>query len=428
MLTFLKETVWEFWNVLGQMAPYLLFGFLIAGILAVVIPEAWVEKHLGGHGFLPILKASLLGVPLPLCSCGVIPVAASLRKEGASPGATASFLISTPQTGVDSIMVTLSLLGPMFALFRPVAAFVNGLLGGSLVALFGNKDPAENASTPECCSDATCGMHAPRQGRLKRIFRHGFVTLPGDIGKPLLAGLVVAALISALIPEQFFRERIGSDVVEYLLMLAVGIPVYVCATASVPVAAALITAGISPGAALVFLMTGPATNAATITTLWKTLGRRTTLIYLGTVAVTSVGAGLLLDLLFTTWGFDLKEFMEHAHGHAGYAWIRHTGAVVLLAVLAGGLFRRTRVEFKTGAAVDVEAKMLTLHIDGMTCSHCAETVSRFLAQVEGVESVVVDLEGKKALVKGGDMDIDSLRKAVEDAGYTVTGLHDGYEH
>jgi uncharacterized membrane protein YraQ (UPF0718 family) len=320
------------------MSPYLLFGFFIAGLLSVWISPAQVQRHLGDRGMWPVVKASLFGVPLPLCSCGVIPVTMSLYKHGAGRGAAISFLLSTPQTGVDSIFVTYSLLGPFSAILRPIAAFVTGLIGGGLVNLAEGGKESGAREHPTCNDDCcTKGNTVPKW---KRALRHGFVTLPTDIGRAMLGGLVIAALISMWVPEDFFATYLaaGSGVAAMLVMMAVGIPVYVCATASVPVAAALIAKGLSPGAALVFLMTGPATNAAALTTLWSVLGKRTAIVYLLTVAGTSLSAGMLVDLFLK--GKDVSE-MICAHGGMLPGWVQNFSAVVLLAVLGAGVYRKT---------------------------------------------------------------------------------------
>lgn len=328
----------EFRRTLAEMSPYLLFGFFVAGVLSVWISPAQVQRHLGGRGFWPVVKASLFGVPLPLCSCGVIPVTMSLYKHGAGRGAAISFLLSTPQTGVDSIFVTYSLLGPFFAILRPIAAFVTGLIGGGLVNLFDGRKESD-AEQERTCTDDCCakGNTIPKW---KRMLRHGFVTLPADIGRAMLGGLVIAALISAWVPEDFFATHLaaGSGIVAMLIMMAVGIPVYVCATASVPVAAALIAKGLSPGAALVFLMTGPATNAAALATLWGVLGRRAAIVYLLTVAGTALAAGLLVDLFLK--GKDVAE-MIHAHGWMLPGWFENLCAAALLVVLGVGIYRKT---------------------------------------------------------------------------------------
>ena len=283
----------ELWNTLTEMAPYLLFGFLVAGLLSVLLSPQAVERHLGSRGLWPVIKAALFGVPLPLCSCGVIPVAASLRKHGAGPGATTAFLLSTPQTGVDSIMVTLSLLGPVYAVFRPLAALVTGVVGGELVDLAYRGDSSGHTAMGRCQQEC-CDVEDGRKG-ISKAFHYGFVTLPRDLARPLIVGLLMAGVISASVPGDFLVGVLGTGILSMLVMMVLGIPVYVCATASVPVAAALIAKGISPGAALVFLMTGPATNAATIVTIWNLMGRRTVVIYLATVAGAALGSGILLN-------------------------------------------------------------------------------------------------------------------------------------
>ena len=318
------------------MSPYLLFGFFAAGLLSVLISPAVVERHLGGSGFWPLLKASAFGVPLPLCSCGVIPVSMSLNKHGASKGATISFLLSTPQTGVDSILVTYSLLGPVFAVFRPLAALVTGLIGGSAVEIFKHKS-AESAG--QTCTDSCCD-EKEQKPKIVRALHHGFVTLPGDIGKAMLAGLIVASLISAVVPEDFFAPFLGGGILAMVVMMVLGIPVYVCATASVPVAAALIAKGVSPGAAMVFLMTGPATNAAAFMTIWAGLGKRTAISYILTVGLTAIGAGVLLDHLAVGMDLDIT-------GSAGWmlpGYVKNISAVLLFAVLGWAILRNAHTK------------------------------------------------------------------------------------
>jgi uncharacterized membrane protein YraQ (UPF0718 family) len=318
------------WATLEAMAPFLLFGFFAAGLLSMFLSAGIIERQLGGRGIWPVLKAGFWGVPLPLCSCSVIPVATSLRKHGASRGATAAFLLSTPQTGVDSIFVTYSLLGPVFAIFRPFAAFITGVVGGWLVDLFG-RNGADTLPAPRCgdacCAEGTWG------NKLLRGLRHGFVTLPRDIGKELLVGVMVAGVIAAYVPETLFADVLRPGLIQMLVMMALGIPIYVCATASVPIAAALIAKGASPGAAFAFLVAGPATNAATILTIGKLLGWKSAAIYLGTIAGGALGGGALLDHLFVATG------APHIHGcHAMLPPTLNTvAAAALLGVLAFAL-------------------------------------------------------------------------------------------
>jgi len=329
----------DFWGTLAEMSPYLLFGFFVAGLLSVFISAGLVERHLGGKGVWPLLKASAFGVPLPLCSCGVIPVAMSLRKHGASKGASVSFLLSTPQTGVDSIFVTFSLLGPVFAVFRPLVALITGLIGGGLVeSICNGGGDVHQKCDDQCCSDAKA------ESKIVRLFRHGFVTLPGDIGKAMFAGLVVAAIISAAVPDDFFAPFLGGGILAMLIMTALGIPVYVCATASVPVAAALIAKGVSPGVVMVFLMTGPATNAAAFMTIWSGLGRKTAIVYILTVGFCAVAAGVILDVIVQSTTLDIT---------LGGGWmlpgpVKNVCAVVLLGVLAFGAIRGEKKETAAG--------------------------------------------------------------------------------
>ncbi|MCK5528973.1 MAG: permease [Kiritimatiellae bacterium] len=330
----LQKTLLEVWMVAGQMSPYLLLGFLIAGILSVFISPELVEAHLGKRGLWQVCKAALLGVPLPLCSCGVLPVSASLRQHGASKGATLSFLASTPQTGLDSIMVTHALLGPVVVVFRIVTAFVSGIMSGVLVELSDSKEDVASEKKPDC---ACCGAHDDSHGKLYTIFHYGFVVLARDIGTAMLVGILLAGVMSALIPPDYFADKLGGGFTSMLIMMVIGIPIYACSAGSVPIAFALMGLGVSPGAALVFLVTGPATNAATITTLWRLLGKRPTLIYLFSIAFCALVAGLLLDVVMTTPAIDTIKQCVH---HDGSSLFNNISAVVLFIVLLPGLVRK----------------------------------------------------------------------------------------
>ncbi|MFC1793938.1 SO_0444 family Cu/Zn efflux transporter [Planctomycetota bacterium] len=341
MADFIKLIITDFWGTIAEMSPYLLFGFFVAGLLSVLVSQQLVEKHLGGGGLWPLLKSSIFGVPLPLCSCGVIPVSMSLHKHGASKGATIAFLLSTPQTGVDSIFVTLSLLGPVFAIFRPVAALITGLVGGTLVDVFEQGEKARKRP-PEKCTDECCSS-SKKSGRIVRGLKYGFVTLPRDIGKAMLLGLVIAAFISALVPDGYFAEKLGTGIFAMIVMMFLGIPVYVCATASVPVAAALIFKGLTPGAALVFLMTGPATNAASFITIWKALGRTTAIIYLATVAGCALLCGILLD--FIAAGVNIE--IATRPGWMLPTAVKYASAVALMTILGYAFFSKTKANHKS---------------------------------------------------------------------------------
>lgn len=319
----------EFWSTFEAMAPYLLFGFLIAGILSVIISPGTIERHLGGSHFGSVIKASLFGVPLPLCSCSVIPVTASLRKHGAGRGAATAFLLSTPQTGVDSIMVTYALLGPAMAIFRPIAAFITGIAGGVIANLAG-EDTDKPADSGNLAGDDSCGTEAkPKQSIIVRALRHGLVTLPQDVGKSMLIGVMIAAAITAFVPDDLLAKYLGGGILSLLAMMLFGIPVYVCATASVPIAAALIMKGVSPGAALVFLMTGPATNAAGIASVWKMMGARTVAVYLTATAVSALAAGLIFDSFLQV----NADVLHEAHAEALPPLLRTALSIALIIIL-----------------------------------------------------------------------------------------------
>ena len=398
----------EFWGTLCQMAPYLLFGFFVAGLLSTLVSPELVQRHLGGRGFRPILKAALLGVPLPLCSCGVVPVAMSLRRQGARRAPVVAFLLSTPQTGVDSILVTLSLLGPVMAIFRPIAALLTGLVGGLIENAFGIKEEPASATKLAAVSipSVSSGL-----ARLSATLRYGFVDLPRDIGKAVLVGLFIAAAISYFVPDDFFAGVLGGGLFAMLAVMVVAIPMYVCATASVPIAAAMIAKGLSPGAALVFLIAGPGTNAAGIAAIWHVMGRRSALLYLLTVVVCSLAAGLLLDLTFNVSGASCSH-MSHTMVPAQ---LETVSAVILLAVLGAALVPRW--ENASAETIRASGSTIELEIGGMTCAHCVQTVRKALAAVPGVTDVSVSLETGKAVITGQDFDKNALANAVREAGY-----------
>lgn len=423
MVQELAAVAWESWLVLGQMAPYLLFGFLMAGVLSVCVPAAWVERHLGGRGVWPVLKASLLGVPLPLCSCSVLPVSASIRRHGASRSATSAFLLSTPQTGVDSIAVTYALLGPVFAVFRPIAALLTGLAGGGLVELVEPSGGDGAQAQPAACEEPCCSDQG-RKGVVARVLHFALVTLPRDLGGALLVGIVIAGGLTALLEPNQWQQYIGSGAMSILLLMAAGVPVYVCATASVPIAAGLMHAGASPGAALAFLIAGPATNAATFATVWKLLGRRTAVLYLVIVALSAVAGGLLLNWLIPSAHAPQLHPDAHVHETTGGNWIDHLAAIGLVAVFAFSYLSARRRKTAEPEAAEEQAptgagQRLELTIGGMTCGHCAQTVGRALRGCQGVHRAEVRLQQRLAIVTGEGLDPQRLADVVAQLGYSA---------
>ena len=282
---FLVDFINELIGIFRATAPWLLFGFLLAGLLHVLIPDRWLREHLGQDNLRSVFLASLLGIPLPLCSCSVLPAAAEMRKRGASKGATISFATSTPQTGIDSISITYALMDPLMTIVRPVIAFITALSTGMVVNIAARNGEGGTFEESSCqkCSDPS----APSQdskNRLQRAISYGFGDLLNDIASWLILGMVITALIGAIIPEGALQNPSFTGLPAMIFMLALSIPLYICAVESTPVAAMLILKGLNPGAALVLLLAGPATNAASLTVLTKILGRRTVVIYLLSIA------------------------------------------------------------------------------------------------------------------------------------------------
>ncbi len=406
--------------VAGQMSPYLLFGFLAAGVLHVLVSPAWMRRHLGGRGLLPVLKSVVMGVPLPLCSCGVIAVTASMRKQGAGRGATTGFLLATPQSSVNSIVATWGMMGPALGVFRPVMALITGFLGGALATFIDKKRPVTPVADAPC--DVGCEEETPERS-VREVLRYGLVTLPRDIAKPLIVGVIVAGLIAALTPPDLLAPYIGGGILAMLIMTVIGMPLYVCATASIPVALSFMHLGASPGAALVFLIAGPATNAATIATVWKMMGKGTTAIYLGTVFVGAIISGLLFDAFSSYVGLVMDHHVAHAHEHhnaqglTNMLWAALLAAVVLYSMYGHrlrALFQHKGETTMPGQHADENIK---LTIRGMTCSHCANSVSRALRTVSGVEHAEVMLEDGQAIVAGDNIRTDDLVAAITELGY-----------
>lgn len=331
----------EVFALINEMSPYLLLGFLLAGLMHAFIPGMVYSRYLSGHGFRSVLYGALFGIPLPLCSCGVIPTAMSLRKEGASKGATVSFLIATPETGVDSILATYSLLGLPFAIIRPIAACCNALLGGMMVNTFadekGNQEVSEE-DTKSCC----CHSHEKPTtfvGKIKEALQFGFIEMMEDIGKWLVIGLVIAGLITVFIPDSFFTIFRGNTLLSMLLVLCIALPMYICATGSIPIAVALMLKGLTPGAALVLLMAGPACNMASILVINKVLGKKTMIVYLLSIIVMAIGWGCFIDFCLPTEWFQTGMMSKACCETEGTSWFNIGCTIVLTLLLMNALLR-----------------------------------------------------------------------------------------
>ena len=336
----------EVLSLINEMSPYLLLGFFFAGVMHAFIPGMVYNRYLGGKGFKSVFYGALFGVPLPLCSCGVLPTAMSLRKQGASKGATASFLISTPETGVDSIIATYSVLGLPFAVIRPVAAFCNAIMGGWLINKFGDKDEV----VPVDASAKTCCCHHKQEethhegflGKMREALRFGFVEMIEDIGKWLVIGLVIAGLITVFVPDEFFALFRGNTQLSMLLVLCIAIPMYICATGSIPIAVALMMKGLTPGAALVLLMAGPACNMASILVINKTLGRKSLVLYLVSIITMAILWGHVVDYLLPAEWFQMALSVGRCCIEESTSWLNWSSTIVLGILLLNALWHTYR--------------------------------------------------------------------------------------
>lgn len=331
----------ESYFLLNKMSPYLLFGFLFAGILHIFIDTKTISRQLGKTSLSSVLKASLFGIPLPLCSCSVIPAAMALRKEGGTRGAVLSFLISTPTTGVDSIFATYSLLGGLFTAYRIIASFVTGTLAGILANIFIKEEKAPLEKEEEECKICNA-MEKHDHGILdkaKSAVSYAFGDLLSDSGLALAIGIIIGGMITFFMPETFIETYLGSGLKAMLAMLIVGIPMYVCATASIPIAVALMLKGMNPGAAFVFLVAGPATNIVTMTIVAKNLGQKALAIYLGSIIFSSITLGLLLDKIYMYFYQDqpMRLMLHHREETAGIFGI--SASIVLIALIVYNLLK-----------------------------------------------------------------------------------------
>lgn len=355
------EILRESWHLLQGAAIYVIFGILVAGMLRIFLSPGTVARHLGQGKFSSVFKAALLGIPIPLCSCGVLPAAASLRKQGANKGATTAFLISTPESGVDSVALTYALLDPVMTVARPIAAFAGATAAGLSENLLTQgeeeiqAEPDLSCPVDGCCDGREClpedhSSHHSFSEKVRAGLAYALNDLWNDIAVWFLLGIVLAGLITALVPADLLTRYLGGGLPSMLIMLAAGIPLYICATASTPIAAALILKGVSPGAALVFLLVGPATNITSLTVLLGILGKRATAIYLTVISLSALIFGLVLDQVYTILGISARAIAGQAT-EVIPPWVQVGGALVILALSIRPVYHALRSRLVRGATV-----------------------------------------------------------------------------
>ena len=408
----------EILELVNSMSPYLLLGFTLAGLMHAFIPATMYNRYLSGSNFRSVLNAAILGIPLPLCSCGVIPTAMSLRKDGASKGATISFLIATPQTGVDSIIATYSLMGLPFALLRPFVALVTALFGGTFANYVDrDADAKVTVAVQGCCSQEKETTFAQK---IRNAANYAYVEMMQDIGRWLVLGLVVAGLITVFVPDSFFSLFADRPLASMLMVLLFAIPMYLCATGSIPIAVTLMLKGLSPGTALVLLMAGPAVNVASLLVIGKVMGRRSLMTYLFSIVGCAILFGLGIDyLLPREWFTASLEKIHSCHSCGEISYFNTVCSIVLALLLANAFIQRYRKGKENACSCGAcNITAWTITVRGMNCNHCKSNVEAAILKIDGVESVDIDLASGRTIVHGNPIK-DDVIKAVEALGFSV---------
>lgn len=406
------ELLSTFFFMLCKMTPYLLLGFLISGLMHEFVPASFFRRHLSQENYRSVLIATLIGIPLPLCSCGVIPTGIQMRREGASRGATVAFLVATPQIGVDSIIATYSLLGLPFAICRPLIALLTALGGGVVTARFGKDEITVTRVAEDCQQYESFGK------RIIKMLRYAFVEMIQNIGKWLIIGLAVGSLITVFVPDGLFAEMNVPSIITMLAVLVVAIPMYTCSMGSIPIAAAMILKGLSPGTALVLLVAGPAASIASIMVIGKSLGKKQMLFFLGSVVVGSLLGGIAIDALPREW-FTLPVSYgigccEDSHTNLSLLEIISTTIFIILFIYAFmfKFFQKKEETVAPGCTV--------YRVEGMSCNHCKASVEKAASVLAGVKSAVAD-PTKNTLEIDGDVDETLLASAINGLGFEFKG-------
>lgn len=396
--------------MLNEMSPYILLGFFIAGIMHAFISQKTFARHLSGTGFKAVLKSTLIGIPLPLCSCGVLPTAIGMRRSGASRAASTAFLVATPQTGVDSIAATWSLLGPAFAVIRPIAALVTAVFGGIAVGQTESNDDTAKQEVKVCDADEEKKSFVQK---CVAALKYGYIDLVASIGGWLVAGLIIAALITVYVPADFFSALGSKPIFSMIAVIIIAIPMYVCATGSIPIAMSLMLKGLSPGTALVLLMAGPAANFASFTLISREMGRKSAIIYLMAIIIGSISFGLIIDYALPASWFTLSN----AHAMACHDHEMELFPTICSAILVA-LLAFTFIKGHKHNEVIITDNTKRYTVTGMNCAHCQATVAKSISAVKGVTQVDVNLASGIATVEGEHNAADVVA-AVRNAGFDI---------
>ncbi|MCX7705818.1 MAG: permease [bacterium] len=395
----------EAWTLFLQMSFYLVLGFLFAGFIHIFLKTEFIFKHLGKKGISSIIKAVLFGVPLPLCSCGVLPPASTLYKYGATKGSVIAFLIATPTTGIDSIFATYGLLGGIFMIFRIGVSIIIGFFAGVLTDIFPKDELTDRKNILEdsiSCSEST----------IPAAFRYAFVELYGSIAKWIFWGVLIGGTISYLVPDEIISGYTDNRWLTYLLMLVVGLPLYVCATGSIPIAASLIAKGMSPGAGLVFLIVGPATNSVTMLFVEKMLGKKSFIIYITTVIVGSILSGFLFDTIVNNYSINVSESF---HKHKDFSLLSYLSSFLLI-----GFSLNSMIEVLRKKVVCRRCKYhFIFSVPDISCSNCAKRIKDGLYSIKGVKNVEVNVNRKEVRICSEFDNKAEIKKILAATGYST---------
>lgn len=418
MLALLEKFALETYRLFVEISPYLILGFFFAGLLHTLLGEKYIKRHFAKSGIWSTIKAAIFGIPLPVCSCAVIPLAESLRKDGASKSSTMAFLVSTPSSGIDSILATYALMGPVFTVFRPIASLISGVLVGIVTHFKGdekenrsgsandsattenNGNASNNDSSNDSSNDTT--KNAKPKKTVKEIFSYGFKVIPSEISKWLLIGVIIGGAISAVVPADFgVKYLLGSPLLNYVVIMLISVPLYVCATGSIPIAAALITKGVMPGAALALLIAGPATNSVTISFVYKKLGKKVAFFYVLSIVIVAVASGMIFDALVPASVLDMTYVTAGKGAHLP-EYVKIICALLMAYIFLNSKYdisifklfsRRTPMEEKNIQNIH------TVKVPDMTCQHCKMKITNTIESMPEAQLVSIDLESKEVSVQ-----------------------------